>query len=228
MGELAKPCTVTVSGKRKLVRLTGSNPVTVPMIVNVIHSAARCYKIDPDGSVIPDRYELIHLEAYNQGFEIKFWPAIFSSKPARGISLAHRQIVSWAKENNLPWVIILEDDCHFTSPGAFDFWISKMPDDFDLYLGGLYVLKKMNVDGSIRDFSGLHCYIAHSRFYDQFLSVNPDKNLDSALWGLGKYVLCDPLVSIQWETYSDHHKEVLNNEELLDGRPRFFGGRSFY
>lgn len=187
------------------------------MLVNVIHSEKRL-----------DRLELIENEAKVQGFEIRFWPAIFSSKPARGISLAHRKIVSWAKENNLPWVIILEDDCKFTAPGAFQYYIYKMPDDFDIYLGGLYVIKKLNPDGSIRDHSGMHCYCVHSRFYETFLNVNPDKHIDSALWGLGKYILVDPMVAIQHSTFSDNHHEILNNEELLDGRPRFFGNRPFY
>ena len=66
----------------------------------------------------------------------------------------------------------MEDDVYFPAQDGFEYFLKNKPDDFDIYLGGIYLgsdkVKEMNQRIRHR-FSGLHCYIVHERFYDTFL-----------------------------------------------------------
>ena len=50
---------------------------------------------------------------------------------------------------------------------------------------------------TVQKFSGLHCYVCHSRFYDTFLAADEDIDIDQALWGKGRFIVCNPMVAIQ-------------------------------
>lgn len=141
--------------------------------------------------------------------------------PARGINLSHRLRVMDAKKRGLPECWIGEDDMKFFGPGAFDYFVRHKPDDFDLYLSGTFH-GVIRLDHTIGDFSGMTLYVVHSRFYDTFLSVNPNDNIDRALRHKGRYVVCDPIVTTQYGGFSDHQKKDIVNYD------RHFRGRNLY
>ena len=80
------------------------------MLLNIIHLENR-----------KDRLSILIKEIENQHFRIsyKLWPGIKDTQPKTGISLAHKQIVNFAKSKNLPEVAIAEDDLKFTSKRSY-------------------------------------------------------------------------------------------------------------
>ena len=130
------------------------------------------------------------------GYDLIFWPAIYCGSKKQGISRAHKQIVRYAKENNLPEIFICEDDIKLVRP--LNEFISKKPKEFDLYIGGVSSFNKKNY------FTGMHCYIIRQNFYDVFLSADETQHIDFWLGGRGNYVICSPPVAhqhlkINWE-----------------------------
>lgn len=165
------------------------------MTINVIHDPRR-----------QDRRILLESEIREHGLDVRYWNAIMDpQKSFRGISRAHKQIVRWAMTSKLPNVCIAEDDLHLVGPGAWTYFVDHIPNDYDLYLSGIYC-------GTIRpgnttdDFCALHLYIVHERFYARFLGVNEDANLDRELAKMGRYVVCNPFAAVQHDGYSDNKK----------------------
>lgn len=164
------------------------------MLLNIIHLEIRI-----------DRRIALDIELQKQEISaFRIWDGIINeANPRTGISKAHKQIISKAKESGLHSVLIAEDDIKFTAKGAFEYFLNNIPADFDLYLGGI-THGKINSEKVVNDFSGLTLYLIHNRFYNTFLDTAEDLNIDRALAGKGKYVVCDPFVAIQHNGYSDN------------------------
>lgn len=153
-------------------------------------------------------------ELTEQGItDYKFFPAIFEDIAYKGIAKAHRQIVQYAKDNNLPEVLIFEDDIQFTHKDSFKRFLELKPDDYDLYLGGIY-LGELN-GNIVKEFTAMHCYMVHERFYDAFLNADPQNHIDVSLNGLGKYVVCYPMIAIQYNGYSYNSRQECNYDSIL-------------
>src|SRR5574338_29290 len=116
-------------------------------------------------------------------------------------------------------VLIAEDDFKLLGAGAYQYFLNNVPDDYDIYLGGI-------MDGSIDEnnivtdfFCGLTLYMVHERFYDKFLSIHKFGNLDRLLAGMGKFVVCNPMVVSQHGGYSDNKKQIVQSyDQKLIGR----------
>lgn len=148
----------------------------------------------------------------------KFFPAIHDPHSTRkGINLAHKQCVQWAKDNQFKEVCIWEDDVKFTHPTAFQYFLDKKPIEYDIYLSGIY-LGDILPDSTVKSFSGLHCYIVQNKFYDTFLSLPDDEHIDRALSGLGKFVVCYPFAAIQFNGFSYNTKTDMDYDYLLEGK----------
>jgi len=180
-------------------------------MLNIIHLSGR-----------EDRLELINNQLITQEIvDYKFWEGIVDPEnPARGIAKAHKQIVLWAKQQKLTSVMIAEDDVKFTAKGAFDYFKKNEPDDYDLYLGGIYY-GKIKEDNSVSDFGGAMLYMIRENFYDTFLSVNEERDIDRSLSNKGKFIVCNPFTAIQHEGFSDNKKAYVNYEMCLKGRKLF-------
>ena len=80
-----------------------------------------------------DRTQLIEQQLLEQNItNYKIWEGVEDNKnPKRGIAKAHKQIVKWASNQNLPSILIAEDDIKFTARQAtsrrswipFDFFV---------------------------------------------------------------------------------------------------------
>lgn len=182
------------------------------MIIHIIHDRNR-----------KDRYDLLQKEIEQEGLTVVYWPAIKSEKPLAGISLAHKQIVRYAKNQGLPFVCIAEDDLHFTASGAWIYFMENMPDDFDLYLASVYWGEILQPSNTVHCFSGMTLYVVHQKFYNTFLSMPGDKHIDRALKYSGNFVVCNPFAAIQHETQSDNNRGVLNNSKWMGKRKLFAG-----
>jgi len=184
------------------------------MNINIIHLPHRI-----------DRLALLQIELANQNItQYTIWSGIVDSiLTCRGISSAHKQIVQYAFDRNLPEILIGEDDLHFTSNGAFNYFLDNKPEKFDLYLASIYEghIKK---DKTVTDFSGLTFYIISSGFYETFLNIPDHLHIDRALNGTGNFFVCQPFPVIQHDGFSDNYKTFLNYSKLFS-KTQLFNGK---
>lgn len=160
-----------------------------------------------------DRHSLIIDELVSQGIAARFWYGeIAKYRVANGIARSHKKIIRHAKYAKEREVLVMEDDVAMTHPKSLSFFLDNKPTEFDIYLGtisGGFI----QPDNSINKFSGLLLYIVHERFYDRFLSLPEDKDIDLALEGKGRFIVCNPMVAVSHDIYSTHHKKVMNYTE---------------
>lgn len=150
--------------------------------------------------------------------DFELWDGIVDPKSnQKGINQSHKQIVEYAKLADWDEVLIMEDDVRFCGEGSFQYFLTNKPQDFDIYLSGIY-MGEISENKTVKAFSGFHCYIVNSRFYDTFLSVPDDLHIDRALANLGTYKVCYPFAAIQYNGFSTNTKREENYDSLLDGR----------
>lgn len=170
------------------------------------------------------RFDSFTKEMNEQGInDYKIWDGIHDVNKIRAISRAHKQIVQYAKENKLPEVCIMEDDCIFLSKGAFEYFVQNKPNEYSLYLGGISNLLERD-DDYITNFRGMTLYFISEQFYDTFLSVPENVNIDAGLKALGKYYLCNKVVCSQRAGYSYHKKRHTDYSHLLK-QYELYGGQ---
>ncbi|HXB45315.1 MAG TPA: hypothetical protein VNV85_14720 [Puia sp.] len=182
------------------------------MIINIINLPDR-----------RDRLKILEKELKEQHItEYKIWAGIIDGQDntARGISKAHKQIVKYAKDNNLSEILIAADDVKFTAHGAFDFFLQNKLQDFEIYLASIYH-GLINADNTVADFSGLTLYIVKDKFYDIFLEAGEDEDLDRSLKNKGRFIVSNPFTAIQHNGYSDHLKKYCNYDSYLKERKLF-------
>ena len=94
-----------------------------------------------------------------------------------GCGQSHLKCIQLAKEKNLDYILVIEDDCIFKK-GAKKILldaIDRLGDDWDILLGGISFFKgnikfKNNLDlFKIDDFSGFFCTVYNKRCYDKML-----------------------------------------------------------
>lgn len=146
------------------------------------------------------------------------WPGIYDKHyPKQGICRSHKAIVRDAMDNNLPCCLIMEDDCVFSAPGAFDYFISQVPEEFDLFMGLIYVGEVVE-NRVMNGFSGgVTLYIVHNKFYETFLELPDNVHVDRELGETcfkHQYYVCIPYVVMQFsENYSENMKRVMDYSE---------------
>jgi glycosyl transferase family 25 len=126
---------------------------------------------------------------------------------------SHIKCIQQAKDNNLPYVLILEDDAMFTNDcitifnSAFDQIQNKQWDM--LYLGANLNSPAHSITPLLLKLSGAyttHAYMVHERFYDTILNLKLDFEIDvcySKLMENHNVYMCDPIIAYQLPSYSD-------------------------
>ena len=145
-------------------------------------------------------------------FAIKVWEGVTEDEvfPCRNISQAFKKIVQYAKEERLPFVRIAEDDMVLTSKKSWQYYIDNTPDDYDLYLGGIYA-GRLNGNRILDQYSGHTLITVHERFYDFFLSAEENFQIDNWLGRFSsekKYIVTLPFVVKQMTGYSENKKLI--------------------
>lgn len=172
-----------------------------------------------------ERLLSIVYQSKQHGFTVRFWEGVHEKIAKKGISKAFKKVIRWAKENNLPEVIIAEDDMVLTAPGAWQYYMDNKPEDFDIYLGGIY---SGDMDGNriINGYSGHTLITVSSKIYDLILSADEYKDLDRWLGTYcleKKFIVCLPFVCKQIEGYSDNHRRRVEYKALHAEREYFTG-----
>lgn len=171
-----------------------------------------------------------HLTLRDVPFSI--WDAIMlPGDTVASINASHKQIVKWAKESRQVSVVIAEDDVFFPVQDGWEYFLSKEPGVYDLYLAGVYsTTHDTNCDRTYRytfDPVGLHCYMIHERYYDKFLSVPDDAHIDTAQGKQGQFKVCYPMAAIQRPGFSANSRQqvdyntLLKPEDVYGGLPKF-------
>lgn len=153
--------------------------------------------------------------------------------PRRGISKTHRAIVQEAADKGLSEVLIVEDDIKFLNKESLLRFLNinrYIPKDCDMFFGGIYdgkIEKEFSAYASVIDrISGLHCYIVKQKFYEKFLSADPNFNLDFYLSEyLKPMIYCAyPMLAIQHDGYSynagqemKYNRNLHKKYKLIDG-----------
>lgn len=157
------------------------------MKINILHTSNRM-----------DRYESFTYQLKEQNItDYKIWEGIVDRQMSfRGICLSHKMMVLDAKARGEKELLVMENDCKFFDIGAFQYFMDNKPEDFDMYLGNIFD-GHIKEDNTVHTFSGLTLYIIHERFFDKFLSVKNESNIDREIGGMGKFVVCNPMVCTQ-------------------------------
>jgi hypothetical protein len=149
-----------------------------------------------------ERFPVLMKELNTQGIvDYELWPGVYLPSIKASINAAHKQIVEYARLAEWDEVMIAEDDIKFSSVNGVDYFLKQKPNDFDIYLGGLF-LGDPDEKNVVKTFTGLTLYVVARRFYDTFLTVPDDDHLDRLLDGLGRYVVCNPFVVTQHDGVS--------------------------
>lgn len=168
-----------------------------------------------------DRLLSICKQAKQQDFAIKIWHGAQGDIPYKNINKAFKNIVRYAKENNLEKVIIAEDDCVFHSFQSFDYFIKNIPEKYHLYLGMVYSAQVDENHRILNGYSGNTLVCIHNSFYDFFLSAPCDVHLDRwcGMHAFEKiYYVCHPFVCKQLNGYSDNRRMNSTYDALLEGK----------
>lgn len=168
----------------------------------------------------PDKLPLVLMELESQAlFLHKVWEPVQANTVVESINLSFKRIVQYAKDKRLPEVCIVEDDLMFCGPGSWDYFLNSKPTEFDIYLGGTYLID--NPDSykppriKVKEHVGNQCIVVAERYYDTFLSVPNQAHIDTVHRGLGEFYVCFPFIALQRPGYSSNHKEKVNyNKEL--------------
>ena len=126
---------------------------------------------------------------------------------------SHLKCIQLAKDNKLPFVLILEDDCVFTSD-CIDILNTAVNEiqtiDWDmLYLGANLNAPAYSFSESLIKLTGAyttHAYMVHERFYDTILNLTLDVEIDvcySKLMSEHDIFMCDPIIAYQLPSHSD-------------------------
>lgn len=158
------------------------------------------------------------------GFAVRFWEGVIDPRGGwAGINQSFRKIVEWAKENNLPYVTIGEDDLIFSAPGAWEYYLENMPKEFDIYSGGIY--SGQITEGRIMNgWSGNTLVTINSTFYDEFLKISQEAldGSDHLDRRMGRYAfrqnyrICIPFVVYQLQGYSDNHRRETKHKAYIE------------
>jgi GR25 family glycosyltransferase involved in LPS biosynthesis len=151
---------------------------------------------------------------------------IVHRKPMIGCGSSHLAIIQLAKERNLPYVLLIEDDCIFPAKEKVLPYINEafkeVPDDFNIVFGGLYQAKLTNPINNywmrVRQYSSTHFYIVNSKCYDLILN-GWDKNSHIDRW-LAEHVdnsyCTKKMWAIQSVGYSDNVCQNIDYSHMLE------------
>lgn len=126
---------------------------------------------------------------------------------------SQKKCIQLAKENNLPYVLVLEDDAIFTDD-AIDIFqktfneINSLTWDM-FFLGANLQSPAIRVSNSILQLSGAyaaHAYVVHEQFYDTIINLPHTCEMDvhyHNLMSSHNIYMCDPMIAYQLPSYSD-------------------------
>lgn len=172
----------------------------------------------------PGRTKNLMYEIDRCGIEnYKLWPPIKLPSIKESINKAHRQIVEWAYNEGVEEILIAEDDFKSTHQDSFRFFLSKKPEFYDIYLGGIF-LGDLDECDKVKSFTGLTMYFVHSRYFETFISIPGIDHIDHELSKEGgEFIVCNPFPFTQYSGISSNTGKFEDYNELFKFRNLFIG-----
>lgn len=157
-------------------------------------------------------------------FTLVRFPAILNkSNPSKAICQNVFNIIDIAKEENLSYVLILEDDFYIIDPLKIKKSLESAPDDWDILSAGSYHYipdKKYNDNWmKMKDFCSLHFIIIRNNIYDKVQELTKqESHLDRLLAKEVKnnkinMYLMHPMPCQQRSGYSNLRKKEVNDNK---------------
>jgi len=149
--------------------------------------------------------------------DYEIWPCILRPDVVSSINESHKMIVADAKEKGLAECLIAEDDMTVPNDKGVEWFFKNKPTLYDIYSAGNYLpFEKKEKEGAFRvkDLVGLHFYLIHSRYYDEFLATDPMQHIDTAQKSNLMYV-CYPMPVLQRPGFSANNMAQVNYNSLL-------------
>ena len=175
------------------------------MIANIIYDDRRV-----------EDYEPMITEMVRQDISYVLWPAVLLSKVVDSINAAHKAIVSYANDNGLPEICIMEQDVWFPADDGWDYFLKSKPREFDIYVAGNYGGTKYYFN------SGFHCYIVKRQYYATFLAKPNDVHIDNC-HTTADIKICYPYAALQRESWSANNREIVNYNSCLKPEDIYYG-----
>ena len=158
-----------------------------------------------------DRYDHMVEEMKKLSIPYQFIPGIIDE--TKTCFQSQRECVRLAKENKLPYILILEDDAVFTDQVVEILEqalaeVQTMKWDM-LFLGANLQAPATTVSPTLLKLQGAfaaHAYIVHERFYDTILSLPQTCEMDVHYYNLMSdhdVYMCNPMIAYQLPSYSD-------------------------
>ena len=167
--------------------------------------------------------------------------AIKMANGALGCSMSHLKCIQLAKENNLPYVLIVEDDIEFLEPNTFINQANKFFNSIDkwdvLLLAGTNIPPYIKIDNNDSCIKVKTCqtttgYLVSSNYYDKLITNykmgithlvrRPTQRhlyaIDRfwfALQRVDNWYLLIPLTVVQREDYSDIEQKNTNYKKMM-------------
>lgn len=146
--------------------------------------------------------------------------------PMIGIAKAHLNCIEIAKEQSLPYVLIMEDDVCFPAKAKTLAYVKNafnhLPEDWDILLGGLYesdgFVQYNEYWNQTKEFCGLHFYIVNEKAYDIILTYDNLHHIDRWMNMGGKRLKCyvtRKMFAIQTIGFSDNAKKKTDHSDKL-------------
>ena len=177
-----------------------------------------------------DRYEHMVNEMKKLPISYEFVEGIIDD--TKTCFQSQKKCIQLAKENNLPYVLVLEDDAVFT-----DNVIEILQNTFseiqtlqwDMFFLGANLQKPASrISSSILKLNGAyaaHAYMVHERFYDIILNLPHVCEMDvhyHDLMSMHNIYMCDPMIAYQLPSYSDLQDGYRDyNQSILDNYFKF-------
>ena len=183
----------------------------------------------------PDRIEKI-INNFSKYLNIYRVSAIRDKNSAKGCASSHISVIKMAKENKLPSVLVLEDDCvptkDFDKWPKIKEWLDSNKDKWDLYVGGnshyswgdKSTIKPLCKLDSIKLYKTKtqtsHFFYWNSRAYDTYLEM--EKTLDNEIADLYAnkrnliIITSVPFIAVQAKDYSDIEKKDVDYTDYFE------------
>ncbi len=166
-----------------------------------------------------DKKTFMKKQAKKYNINIIFHTVTKHNNPIKGCLESHLQLVKKAKQNNFPYIAIIEDDAKFLRKPIFN-----IPNYFSLlYLGGsIKQVEPYNEHYNIaKEVWSTHGYIIHSSIYDKIIQDLETYNKEIDRYYVEQIqnkverpcLVVKPLITTQKSGYSDIQEKYVNYDD---------------
>ena len=146
-----------------------------------------------------DKRTHVEQQLDKMGWKYSRFPAIEKADGRLGCSMSHLKITTMAREMDLPYVCVVEDDILFTDPEFYKRQLKKYlssDPEFDVLMLAGNTKKIEKISENIARVYRSHCtigYIVKRHYYDSLIS-----NFESGISGLSKTFDSQFCVDVHW------------------------------